>query len=691
MAKKRSLYSIQEAMDSLAAVVQLDLSAPTLLGIMNGRLVTDAEAVGSQEIVWLSGEGSEVVCEILDRVFHTVQNHLRKMLQDSEVNWEDPSVVKGAKTMVELSSEAAHKMGLYLKERLGKEIKIEDRSAYRELQNFYREEWVKKVEGSEEDWNQATVPLHTGLFDFETVKRDESYELFSLSDEEGNPYFNDELLKNIKLACFEEGEGQLEEDPLLSIRAIEDRNLGASAQQILNSCDSLIDDYYAMTKKSETTVVREMNMALMALYLAANPRNLLQYAAEKSCFSYFQDFHLFLRKAMNSDEYQHYIAYPPDKEDKMGRLLLAMVHALSRALFYRTSGVKQEVIGFIHRCMRKGETKLAKKGNGFWDQLLIDDEHLRDTLRQVPNGALFKILDVIRQERLELLGFDTFLQGNLPQMVGQIRLFGTSIDVLRFGCPTRQLLIHRTTPIEEFRGFLRCNAAEKKPKKHLLFNLQNRMSWQESARCHTIEDLQNNAEFREVLSVVTLTKDGEFYHQNGEYINCSDAEEFIERFKAQLEYPESCGFFFPAHRSLSILNHWFDDAFRCVHQLFFQEKVRLTRQEREEFIELFYQLLILKFIELFEPDSISFSCKDAVDTGAAQLALFYGFLMLQREGTVSKEEGDFLRYLFYAPALFVRERAIHSERFIRAVATLRRAEDGKSQIKALSQLYKNAL
>ena len=674
MARRRELFSLQQAMDNLAAIVELNLAEPTLLGIIDGRLVTNAKAVGPQEIVWLSGEGSEVVCEILDRVFNTVQAHLAEMMQNPEVNLDDPGVLKGAASMVELSSDAAHKMNAYLKERLGKEVKIEERSAFRKLQSFYHDQWVRKIEGGEERWDREEVLLETGLKDFEAVKRDESYELFSLNNEEGNPYFSPELLKNMKLACFQEGEEKLEEDPLLTIRAMEDRNLGASAQQILTECDHLIHDYYAATKKSDIRLVKEMNMALMALYLAANPQNLIQYAAEKSSFSYFQDFHLFMRRAMNTDEYLHYIAYPPEKGDKIGHLLLKIVHGLCHALFYRAGGVKQETIAFIHRCMRKGEKKLTKKGTGIWDQMLIDDEHLRATLRKFPNGALFKILDVIRQERLELLGFDPFIQGNLPQMIYQCKVFGKKVDLLRFACPTRQILIHRATLIEEFRGFMRCNSAENSPKKHLLFNLQDRLSWQENARSQTIEELQNSAEFREGIIVVTLAKQGEFYYQHGEYMNCSSAEEFIDRFKTQLEYPESCGFFFPVNRLLSSMSFWFEKALHFVHEYFFQQKMNLIRQEREEFIEIFYQLLILKLVGIFSPDSISFSCKDAVDTGAAQLATFYGFLTLIQEGELSKTNLDFLKYLFYAPALFVRERAIHSERFMRAIATLERVD-----------------
>ncbi len=62
------------------------------------------------------------------------------------------------------------------------------------------------------------------------------------------------------------------------------------------------------------------------------------------------------------------------------------------------------------------------------------------------------------------------------------------------------------------------------------------------------------------------------------------------------------------------------------------------------------------------PHSLSFTCKDAVDTSAAESAAFYGIVRLLAGGMKTKEEADFLRYLLYFPALFIRERVIDAER-----------------------------
>src|SRR5438105_14667674 len=135
-------------------------------------------------------------------------------------------------------------------------------------------------------------------------------------------------------------------------------------------------------------------MALIALLIAGNPRHLLQNTSGKSCLSYFDDFQRFLRRAMHTSEYQKLIAYPPDSSDKTSQLLIFLTHSLCRAFFVRTTGMKQEAIGLIHRTQRRGEEiKKSKKepllkGDSIWNQLYVDDETLRAQLSQFPNGPL---------------------------------------------------------------------------------------------------------------------------------------------------------------------------------------------------------------------------------------------------------------------------------------------------------------
>ena len=92
------------------------------------------------------------------------------------------------------------------------------------------------------------------------------------------------------------------------------------------------------------------------------------------------------------------------------------------------------------------------------------------------------------------------------------------------------------------------------------------------------------------------------------------------------------------------------------------------------------------------PDSLSFTCKDAIDTGAALNGSFYALIKLLSTGFDDKKDQDYFRWLLYTPALFIRERAIDPERLNRALSALERIDgalsgDAKGLLKELGTLY----
>ncbi len=714
--KIKDIIDIQDAMDNLAAIVSIDPQNPPPLGLIKKhRIVTTEEEFGPDTVEWVSAEGPQTILDILDLTYRAIHQHLVKLYENPEMDWENEKSRKGTRAMMDLIGESASKMDAFFSLRLGKplEQKVADREEFKALQTFYSKQFAHRfsepVEGDEaweEEWREnkeGDLLSKTGLGNFETVKRDQDYELFYVRNEEGEPYFNAELLRNIKLSCdFDLSGEEFEEDPLLKIRTMQDRDLHATAGQILGECHLAISDYYKIARTlEENELGKSLGMAIVALFLAANPRHLLQNTMGKSCLQYFDDFHRFLRRAMRTSEYQKLIAYPPDSSDKNAHLLLYLVHSLSRSLFERVGGVKLESIGLIHRTMRRGEEIKQKKGahlqkgETIWNQFLLDDEKYRTLLAKFPNGPLFKILDLIREEEQEenlQIPFDPIGQQNLPSRLYQIQRKNKKIDVLRIPSPTRQALIHKVEIADEFRGFLRSLSQDKPVKKHLIINLQDRTSWKEFARSRALEGLQMSAEFNQQLVVMTLPKNTDFYYQINEYLNLNQAEDFLKAFSAQLNSSEECGFFFPAPLKKNELTRFIEMALPSIHELFFHGKNALTRRNREDFIELFYQFLILKCIDMIEPASISFTCKDAIDTGSAETAAFYGFVQLLKGSFSEREEQDFLRWLLYTPALFIRERAIDAERFNRTLSLFERvdgemAERGKEILKTFGEFY----
>jgi hypothetical protein len=715
--KIKDVLDTQTAMDNLALVAGIEMENPPRLGIVRKyRFVTDEEEFPLGEIQWLSGEGSGAIFEVMEATYHSIRSHLLGLFENPEMDWSSEKMQKGIGALMTLVGESAEKMDRYLAFRLNQSHlpKVSEGTEYKSLHQFYTHRFFPKfgghVQGNqawEEEWEEnedaaLTSAAGRGLKDFETVRRDQEYELFYIRNEDGKSYLNADLLRNIKLTVdFESDAGEFEEDPLLKVSAMQDRDLQASANQILGDCHSYIEDFYKLSKKFQgSQIAFDLSSALVALFLAANSIHLLQNTAGKTCNQYFHDFHAFLRSAMKRDEYQKWLAYPPEKEDRFPYVLISLAHVLCYSFFHRVGGVKQEAIGLIHRAMRRGDEEAKQKqkhllkGETLWNQLLLDDESLRSWLAKFPNGPLFKILDLIREESDQdaSVPFDPIGQSNMPSSLYKIDAKGDRLHVLRLPCPTSQGSINKAEIIDEMRGYLRHLSAQTPKKKHLFINLQDRTSWREYARCRALENLQMNAEFSSSVFVITLPKDTDFYHQTHEYLNMNKAADFISALSDQLQDPESYGYYFPPAFKKTEISRFISSVLPVIHRCFFNDKATLTRRNREDFIEIFYQLLILKAIEKLEPDSLSFTCKDAIDTGSAEVAAFYGFLTILNGNLAKKQERDFLLWLFYTPALFIRERPIDPERLGRALSLLERLDTeishkGDQIRKSLADLY----
>lgn len=715
--KIKETIDIKDAIDNLNSIASIDLQDLPPLGVVKKyKIVTSEEEFGPDTLEWLSSEGPETILDLLDLTYRTVHSYLLKLYEDSQMNWNDEESIKGTAAIMDLVGESAEKMGSFFQIRMNRALEkpIVERDEFKALQRFYLDHFVSKfpdgIEGekawaTEWEGNRASELLDlskTGLKDFEVVKKDSEYELFYIRNEDFQPYFDPELLRNIKLSCnFDLSDEEFEEDPLLKIRSMQDRDLHATARQILKISQGDISDFYKIVKNfSEDVLANTISMAIIALFLAANPRCLIQNTAGKSCMQYFEDFHRFLRIAMRTTEYQKLIAYPPHSADKVARLLLYLTNSLCREFFQQVGGIKLESIGLIHRAMRKGEEDKQKKGSQLvkgetvWNQFLIDDEKYRTFLAKFPNGPLFKILDLIRKEQGEEMNipFDPLGQENFPLKLFEIEHGGKKIEILKIPSPTVQNTINKVEVADEFLGFLRSLSQDKPLKKHLMIQLQDRNSWKECARSHCLEMLQMNAEFSDQLVVITLPKDSRFYHQSNEYLEMNQAKEFIEAFREQLKGKKESGYFFPVSLEKGELDQFINKSLPLIHKYFFHNKNSLTRRNREDFIEIFYQFFILKCIDMVEPTSVSFSCKDAIDIGSAASGAFYGLLRLLNGDFKEKEHQEFLRWLLYTPALFVRERAIDAERLNRTISLLEcvdgeMAERGKQIVKDFGALY----
>ena len=120
-----------------------------------------------------------------------------------------------------------------------------------------------------------------------------------------------------------------------------------------------------------------------------------------------------------------------------------------------------------------------------------------------------------------------------------------------------------------------------------------------------------------------------------------------------------CGFKFPEEIKERKIKDFVQIALKTIHKAFYQEKTTLTRNERLTFIELFYLLFTLKICEELECDSLSFTCKDGLDTSESASAMLFGLMrFLSNTKAWTEKEKDQLLWILYSPALLVRERAM---------------------------------
>ena len=108
--------------------------------------------------------------------------------------------------------------------------------------------------------------------------------------------------------------------------------------------------------------------------------------------------------------------------------------------------------------------------------------------------------------------------------------------------------------------------------------------------------MQNRAEFNENLTVITLPKNTDFYHQFAPYQDLDHAALFIDQFEEHLG-SETSGFYFPQRVHKEIFNGFSKELLEGVHETFFDNKAMLSRKERLDFIEIVYTLLTLKVID----------------------------------------------------------------------------------------------
>jgi hypothetical protein len=700
---KEKGLSILDALENLNTLVDAD-SLDEIEVTEDDLFIPHKTSVEEEpELAYLKAGADEQTLAAIKETFRSVHAYLQTFYTKMKKGGDPKRLVEGINTIMVLVGEAAKKFdtfGALFKQR------VTEFEEYKALQQFYRNQVIQETfrsfaavpipharkevlpeqQAAEEEIQallaeepiEEVAGVHI-LNDLDVIKRDRLYELFYLKNEADHHFYTYELARNIKLAC-DFGEFAKEyfgDDPLLQIKNWEDKSLHLMAGVLLKRCRRQVEKFYEEAlQHKQMEVVSGLHNALMALMMAANPRNLIRQFAFKACHLYFQDFLLFLRATLHNREYQKFLLYAPPVGQPFFQVMLDLVQTLCYNL-YTLPTENEEIQKALKQMVA---TRKHHKIQGLTDELLQANSALTEILKHHPNGPVFKVVDLIRDEQEH--PFDPLHQGNLPACEWALISEDKQIMCVRIPCPTIQEVIQRAFINEEFRTFLHALHANER----LLFiNYQDRTSWKEHARSNAVEELSRQAEFAQGLSVVTLAKDTDFYNQVGIYHPLNDAQQFIEQFHDHLQ-DEVTGYYFPPSVKKALFPQWTAAMLKQIHHAFFEDKKELLFLERLDFIELVYHFITWKLIELIQPSCIGFSSKDGLDICGTASVGFIALLAAVHKKQWTEPDYDHLNTILFGPTLMHRERVVHPERLERLVSMSALLEKKREKLKEFASL-----
>jgi hypothetical protein len=647
--KKKKLTTVLEAVDTLSHLADLDVEKP-------------------EQVEWLDPAKVEENQAVIQDTFRTINSYLQHMYQKDRQELSRPQTQKGIHAMMQLAGEAVDKVGQYTGLFQGAHAKDETITEFKKLQQFYLTKVFSKVQkaAQEESWElegSSEDEARQVLKDLEMVRQDQDYELFYITHDDGTPFYTSNLLRHLRMVGnFDETFiGGQREDLLSRLDISLDRDMHVSAQQILAECSDLIDLFYKEAlQHKDNAAIMQMTKSIMALLLAANPKNLRQSSSGKCTIDYWNDFITYLRLAMETENYAQW--REDSKLPEFYQVALKLMHRVSHTLFLRI-GSRQEDRALIHSLM--GPTQ--EGSHSMWASLAEAENKVLQALQNHPSGPLMKTLKMFRHQE-EKMGFDPLLQNNAAGQFFTLTSQDLHTTVIHMPVPIHQWTLEKAEVNAEFKGYLHALG----DRRHLYVNLQDRTSWKEGLRCSLLETVAEKGEFSETFFLLTLAKDTHFYHQINQFGEVSEAKVFCHSCVEQVLGGADCGFYFPPGKSPK---DWIKSVVDFVHTQFFMNQKTLDRKQRLDFIEILYFFIVLRYMDEQKPDVMNFSCKDGIDTGAAAAASFYGFTrMLSSKEPWTQNDRDCFLYALFIPALLARHRSIDARRMHRVASALEHFE-----------------
>ncbi|MBS0635338.1 MAG: hypothetical protein JSR37_07745 [Verrucomicrobia bacterium] len=683
--------AIIEAIETLTSIADLEIEGPIAIA-EHHELQFQEVPIIYRTVHWLHRKNAEKVMVVVRDTFRTILHYLKQFYRAEYGKLAQHESVEGIKTIMVLVGEAAKKVDKYTRVFIGANVgSIKESKEFKDLWGFYERKiapiavqesltkWMREIPVGlmEQSVKPKEIKSDHLFIDLDTVKKDSEYELFFIRKENGTRFFSPRLLRNIKLVCnfeeyFKEG---AKVDSLNELKLFKDIIACQIARNIVRQNWQLIDGFFKVAKKSyNDELVSLAYKAIVAIMLAANQTTSIKELA-KSSSAYLVDFQRFLREFLSTQDFQRIITYPPKNEASIQFKLVELVQHITKQL-YSGFHLTPDSSSLINELILKGKeaqgAHIELQEGTLSNKMALDYDALLHSMDHLSNLPILQIIDALQD--YGVVGYDPLLLQNMPTCIFDLFEKGKRIAVLRVPSPTSQEFIHKAQVNEEFKSYVRSITDEL-----LVFNLQDRTNLREHARSVAIEELQKKDEFAKSLVVVSMTKDSDFYHQIGPYEELNHAELFIEQLLEHVA-SENSGYYYPAKVAKVLFSGFTKQLAEAIHKVFFANKNVLSRNNRLDFIELFYTFIQLKVIETVQPGTIAYSCKDAIDIAMPATAELFLLLKLINLRPLSASEEDYLKVILYGPSISYRGRLLFPDRFSRLSSMTKRIEGSIDEV-----------
>lgn len=658
--------SVEDAVAALVALAQIQEN-----GDWQEQVAIEQSPIQNWTFQWVREHDAEKTPSLVRLLFKIILKHIQAIASEKMSVTQRKKALERLTPLMQSVDEVATRLDrisqLFASAQAGLATQLEE---YQQLQEFYSLLKKKPVTASIESpphTQPVEAPDIEKMSEVQRIWADLDYELCFMKRDDGTSYLSDSLREHTELAAdFSiDLESVTGDDPFVWSLNWKDQMLHKRARSILKGVWQEAHAFYqARSEERSGDLSRALSCALIALMMASKPSNLLMESSKKPVYRYFEDFQFFLRQALATRDYQILLTQSSSVAE------LALAHALCVCLF-SDPWIGGEAVTVARRLIEDEQLPMDRAPMTLCEELRSRYESLTLALSRYPNGPLFKMLDLIREEKLP--PFDVLIGGNLPGELQKIQFDHHTTSLLRMPAPVKQSVLTRPVICDEFLNFIHSTDQSKACGGHLVINLQSRHDWRERSRTFAFERLQEHVELRHCLTVVTFDYHSSFYWQAQE-IEQMSTELFVSNFESAL-CDASGDYYFPDFVRQALVPNFSSGAMHAIRQLFFAGTPELNVVDRQIFIDLFHVLLTIKLLDLYRPGDMCYVCKDGVDQSMAAHALLMAIFWLLRQESIGSDRRSMLEGWLEGPALLIRERAMQPhvyERVVRALETVER-------------------